>query len=264
MKKKILVIGTGGTIASTRGERICLDNPFKIIECVNVDDVSFECVSPFSILSENMSLDYWERLIDYLNSVDFEKYLGVIILHGSDTLAYTGAILGNIFYDTPIVLVAGNLPPEEPGSNACINFCNAVDFIRENPKGVFISYDAILPATRVENINSNDELLLSGVGADRLINPSFKKKNILVIHPYVGICYENYNLDGVDAVLHTMYHSATCPQAVLDFISRCEGAGVRFCFVTTKSKAEYESSNDFKNIIFNSTLENDYARLLLS
>lgn len=261
--KKILVVGTGGTIASKKDGSIKLDSPFKILEYAHYNDVEFDCVSPFCVLSENMNFDLWQRLIDYLKQVDFENYSGVIILHGSDTLAYTGALLGNIFYDKKIILVASDKPVEDENSNASANFCSAVDFIFDGTEGVFISFNKLYRAVRTVSANARDEFFAEGKQGDLPSNPSLHRKNILVIKPYVGINYNNYNLDGVDLVLHEMYHSATAPENVKEFISLCRDKGVAFSFVTTKPSADYESAKDFENIIFDSTLENAYAKALL-
>ena len=49
------------------------------------------------------------------------------------------------------------------------------------------------------------------------------------------------------------------------FAKKCEQKGVAFYFVTSKSSADYESASDIKDkIIYNSTLENAYAKNLLS
>lgn len=261
---KILVVGTGGTIASAKGESISLDNPFKILDYIECKNVAFDCVSPFSVLSENISLDLWQELIDYLNTVDFEKYDGVIILHGSDTLAYTGALIGNIFYNRTIVLVASDKPLEDATSNAIPNFENAVDFICDKVVGVYISYDKLFRAVRTVSAGDNDEFLAVGKQLEPVKNCVLNRKNILVIRPYVGIDYNNYKLDRVDAVLHTMYHSATAPEGVKAFIQKCKDKNIPFYFVTPKSSADYESSKEFENIIFNSTMENAFARLLLT
>ena len=261
--KKILVVGTGGTIASKKDGDIKLDSPFKVLAYAHYSDIEFDCASPFCVLSENMNFDLWQRLIDYLMQVDFKKYAGVIILHGSDTLAYTGAVLGNIFYDEKIILVASDKPVEDENSNASANFCNAVDFIIDGAEGVFISFNKLYRAVRTVSANARDEFFAEGKQGDLLSNPSLHRKNILVIKPYVGINYNNYNLDGVDLVLHEMYHSATAPENVKEFISECRKKGVEFSFVTTKSGADYESAKDFENIIFDSTLENAYAKALL-
>lgn len=262
--KKILVVGTGGTIACAQGDSIHLDKPFKILDYIENKNVSFECVSPFSVLSENINIDLWQKLIDYLNTVDFDSYAGIIILHGSDTLAYTGALLGNIFADKCIVLVAADKPVEDKTSNAIPNFENAVDFICDRVVGVYISYDRLYRAVRTVSAGENDEFFTVGRQSEMLEKPRLHKKNILVITPYVGIDYGNYNLEAVDAVLHTMYHSATAPEKALEFADTCKKLNIPFYFVTSKSEALYESASNYDNIIFNSTVENAFARLLLT
>ena len=111
---KILVIGLGGTIGSVAGESISLDdNCLKILDVTEHTNVQFDTVSPFKVLSENMTKALWQKLIDCLDEVDFSKYKGVIILHGSDTLAFTSAIIANAFADKNIVLVASDKPVEK-------------------------------------------------------------------------------------------------------------------------------------------------------
>lgn len=245
---KILVIGTGGTIGCVRDDHIHLDAPFKILDYMNFENVEFDCVSPFTILSENMDFSCWKSLIDYIGTVDFKAYKGVVVLHGSDTLSFTGALLANAFYDKPIVLVASDKPVEDKTANGFKNFEAAVNYILSGIDRVYISYDEIYRAEKNEPLK----------------NPTLAQKNILVISPYVGIDYSSYNLDYVQAVLHTMYHSATVPYHVKAFISKCDEKGIPFYFVTENSAADYESAKDFENIIFNSTLESAYARLLLT
>lgn len=245
---KILVIGTGGTIGCVRDDTIHLDAPFKILDYMKFEDVKFDCTSPFTILSENMDFVHWQNLIDYISTVDFNAYKGLIVLHGSDTLSFTGALLANVFYDKPIVLVASDKPVEDKTANGFKNFEMAVRYILSGIDRVYISYDRIYQA------ESNH----------LLDNPVFKQKNILIISPYVNIDYNHYNLDNIDAVLHTMYHSATAPYNVKAFIEKCDENGIPFYFVTENASANYESAKDFENIIFSSTLESAYARLLLS
>lgn len=261
---KILVVGTGGTIACVREDNIRLDNPFKILDYIEYKNIDFDCVSPFSVLSENISIDLWQRLIDYLDTVDFDQYSGVIILHGSDTLAYTGALLGNIFYDKSIVLVAADKPLADKTSNGIANFERAVEFICDRVEGVYISYDNLYRAVRTVSAGETDEFFSAGKKSEPIQNPVLNEKNILVIKPYVNINYDNYCLDKVDMVLHTMYHSATAPESVKAFMYRCKEKDIPFYFVTPKPSADYESTDGFENIIFNSTLENAFARALLT
>lgn len=246
--EKILIIGTGGTIACARDNTIHLDRPFKILDYMNFDNVEFDCLSPFTILSENMDFDCWQKLIDCIKAVDFNKYKGVIVLHGSDTLSFTGALIANAFYGKSIVITASDKPLEDKTANGFENFKKAVEYILKGIDGTYISYDYIYKIDNEPKIN----------------NPCFKRKNILVIEPYVNIDYGNYNIQGVDLVLHTMYHSATAPENVTAFAEKCRENGVPFYFVTENSSADYESAKDFKNIIFNSTIEKAYARALLT
>lgn len=245
--KKILIIGTGGTIACVKEKCIHLDTPFKILDYACREDVEFECISPFTILSENMDLKHIKMLIDFVGAVDFEQYEGVIILHGSDTLSFTASIIANSFYGKPIILTASNKPLEDSTANGVSNFNTAVDAILSGISNTYVSYDTL---TKVKAVSSG--------------KPAFEEKNILIISPYPSICYDNYKLDGVAAVVHTMYHSATAPQTVKAFTERCSRASVAFYFVTENSSADYESARDFENIVFNSTPEDVYARLLLN
>lgn len=245
--EKILVIGTGGTIACKKDESIHLDSPFKIIEKYEKSNVEFECASPFFVLSENMSLELWKKLLDFIGEIDFSKYKGVIILHGSDSLSFTSALVGNAFYNKPIVFVASDKPLEEVGANGFDNFNRAVEEILKGIDTVYVSYGNFTVAEK-NPVKDGFE---------------FSPKKILVIPAYVGADYDCYNLDGVDAVLHMMYHSATAPPQVKNFVEKCQNLSVPFYFVTDNSVAGYESAKDFHNIIFNTTIESEYAKLLL-
>ncbi len=101
---KILVIGTGGTIGSIKDEHIHLDTPFKILDYINIKDVEFDCVSPFTVLSENMSFALWQKLTDYIDSIDFNKYSGAIVLHGSDSCTLQVHCLPICFMTSPLCL----------------------------------------------------------------------------------------------------------------------------------------------------------------
>lgn len=262
MMKRIMVIGTGGTIACTAKNCIQLDAPFKVLDSVQFDDIAFECFSPFSILSENIGLHHWEILVQYLENFDFSDYLGVIILHGSDTLAYTAAIIGNLFYDKRIVLTASDKPIEDKSANGIANFRNAVLQL-EKSEGVFVSYDGIHNPLAITSADSRDKFVDIEKHRPPCGKAKLQNRNILVLPCLPNTNYGNYMLGGVDLVLHEMYHSATAPENVTAFIKSCKKRGIPFYFVTAKNSADYESAKDFENILFNSTLEDAYAKALL-
>ncbi len=150
----ILVVLTGGTIGSTCSDGVRGiegDSPYVLIrefrkKYQEYNDCEFEVINPYSILSENLTCELWSLLYSALNEADTAGYDGIIITHGSDTLAYTSAAIGMLMRHTgcPIVLTAADRPPDDPKSNALPNFRASVDFILNSAwnrlRGVFVSY----------------------------------------------------------------------------------------------------------------------------
>lgn len=116
--KKILVLFTGGTIGSITTDGIIdveREGKYAVVEAYKSaygDDVKFECRQVLNILSENMGFSGWEKMIHEINSIDTALYSGVILTHGSDTLAYTSALLGMYFrhFDIPLLLSQATSP----------------------------------------------------------------------------------------------------------------------------------------------------------
>jgi len=263
---KILVIGLGGTIGSVKEQAIALDkNNLKILDYCKNGRAEFVGVSPFSVLSEDMSLELWHRLTDFLKQVDFSIYEGAIILHGSDTLAFTGALVYNAFPNEKIALVASDKPLEDKTANGIKNFNAAVEGILDGKiLHPVISYNGIFKADSVCSIGAGECLVpvkseLAPVGSTNI-----NDKNILIISPYVGIDFKNYSLENTDCVLFSMYHSATFPSSVAEFCSALDSRGIEYYFVTHRSSAEYVTAEGIKNMIFGCTIENAYAKILLT
>jgi len=104
----------------------------------------FETVQPYQTLSENMNPAHWTALIACIRQAAPERYRGVIVTHGSDTLAFTSAALSYAFADVgvPIVLVAANYPLDDARSNGLRNFAAAVDLIEGSGlAGVFAVFE---------------------------------------------------------------------------------------------------------------------------
>ena len=249
--KKILVVALGGTIGSIWGNKITPDkNPLKVLDYYK-GNAEFECISPFVCLSENMR-ELWRRLIDCLNGIDCKKYEGIIILHGSDTLAYTSAIIANAFWDKNIVLVAADKPIECSDSNGIKNFEAAVKHLLSHKDGVYVSYNGIKKGDCITSADVNDEFKC----IKSTIPPAKKKKisdkNVLIIKPFVGINLKSINTDLLDGVIFEMYHSATVPKEIIEFSSKLN---CPYIFVTHKKSADYESAIGIKNIVFECTVE---------
>lgn len=281
--KKILVITTGGTIGSeTDGNIKNVSQNKAFIKTELIDKYrekygggnEFDVISPLNILSENMSMTDIAKLLGCVYGADDKKYKGIIITHGSDTLAYTSALAGFAFSRSliPIVLTAANHPVSHPDSNAADNFHSAVCVIDSGVlNGVFTVYqnsggeNCVYLATRITPADPfTDEFgcfgndIFAKVSGDELIfnittrNPDISqlktlpvkapvlrpKNNIVKITPYPGIDYSAILLKkGTKAVLHTLYHSSTAPvenSGLCEFITRCKAESVDFYILPVK------------------------------
>lgn len=102
---------------------------------------------PYQVLSEHMTLGHLEKLAGCLREEDLTQYDGVFVTHGSDTLAYTAAFLGELMQACPIpvFLLATQRPLEDPGNNGVENTLAATELLREaaetaacRPAGSFV------------------------------------------------------------------------------------------------------------------------------
>jgi L-asparaginase len=95
------------------------------------------------VLSENMTVARWRELIFHLRTLKLGGKDGLLVTHGTDTLAYTACLL-SLFFSAPalpVLLVSANRPLPDPVSNGRANFMAAITAIKEKiPPGVYIAY----------------------------------------------------------------------------------------------------------------------------
>lgn len=150
--KNILLVFTGGTIGSkTTGSEINVqeNTGYELLEQYvtsghKQEGVHFETIQPFNLLSENMVPHDWEILYDSIMQHDLSEYDGVIVTHGSDTLAYSAAAVSYMFHHTniPILLTASNFPLDHPKTEGVRNFAACVSMIMNDPlPGVFVVFE---------------------------------------------------------------------------------------------------------------------------
>jgi glutamyl-tRNA(Gln) amidotransferase subunit D len=111
-KKTILILHTGGTIASkidyeTGGVKAAI-TPEEIITLVpdlkNIANIKTEIV--FQMASDDIGPDHWKILAKKI-SEEFQRADGFIITHGTDTMHYTSAALSFMLkgIPKPVILV---------------------------------------------------------------------------------------------------------------------------------------------------------------
>ena len=135
--QRVMVLYTGGTIgmqASANGlapasgfEARMAGQLAELPELV-VPQWRFREMSPL-IDSANMTPAYWLRLREaVIEAVDVQGCDAVLVLHGTDTLAYSAAALGFqlLGLDAPVVFTGSMLPAGVPDSDAWENVNGAL------------------------------------------------------------------------------------------------------------------------------------------
>ena len=280
---KILLFTTGGTIASVIDDGVIDVRPQGKLLVLNkytqIDkETQFEVLSPINILSENVELSDYKTIVEAFKSIDFELYDGVIVTHGSDTLAYTSALLGLLFSNVqkPICVVAADKSLQDEKSNGMDNFIAGVNFIKQGINGVYVPYrnaDGVVYIHRATDLFESDTLsddfysldgafavYINGVIALRedkntkthrvsvdKADLSFTKK-IMQIMPYPDLDYSRIDVKGLDAVLHRTYHAGSVcavsnsDKCITTLIDKCKKEGVPLYICGLKSgKANYYS-----------------------
>ncbi|MDD5460363.1 MAG: asparaginase domain-containing protein [Methylococcales bacterium] len=149
--KNILLVFTGGTIGSAASEGTINTTGTARFELIrqfrqhhkNDHYIEFNTIQPLQILSENLAPRAWQILIAAIEAERPDQFDGIIITHGTDTLAYTAAALSYYFHTTkvPILLVGSDYPLDDPKANGLENFTCAVEFIvQKKQAGVFVPY----------------------------------------------------------------------------------------------------------------------------
>lgn len=148
MSKNILVIFTGGTICTTIKNKQMSTDPaaayalidfFKSSNSIYRNCVTFHNGEMFNILSENMTIKKWNEIIAYFQTQlpSLCKYDGIIVAHGTDTLAYSCALFSLLLkgLSIPVFFVSSNNSimlengARNPSANGVENFRAAVECI---------------------------------------------------------------------------------------------------------------------------------------
>lgn len=144
---KIVLIGTGGTIASYVDYRTGAVHPaLSTSDMVNAvpelrELANIDARVLFSIFSENMDPAHWQQLADAVAEEINNGADAVIIPHGTDTMGYTAAALSFMLGDVPkpVILVGAQRSSDRPSSDASSNLMACVRFaIRGDRSGVFV------------------------------------------------------------------------------------------------------------------------------
>lgn len=158
--KRILIIGTGGTIASQK-HRMGLRPELEIHDLIRLsaiprDKCYLEGITVMKIDSTNMTPNRWVTIAKSIQQ-HYDNFDGFVITHGTDTMAYTGAALTYIFHNLnkPVIITGSQYPITEEYTDAVQNLTDSVYFAMEDIKGVFICFDGdLIAGTRATKVRT--------------------------------------------------------------------------------------------------------------
>lgn len=246
---RILVTASGGTVSSSVSDglvRLEKESPIVSYISGHYPGVDFELISPANYSSENARPeDYRDVLKAVSEEASKSRPDGIIILHGTDTMAYFAQLavraLGHM--KIPFVITGSKIPPDSEGTDAFGNIDYAVEQVTSGKSGVvFTTHEgvtAIVPADKVISPDIYGDYGIWPDSADTDFSSDRYKKaaeaffaaenlhriQVIPAAPTPGILEE-----GFDTVLITCHHSGTADVKLVPKVRKWTSKGIR-CFM---------------------------------
>ena len=157
MKRRILLIATGGTIASLNSEHgltpgISADRILDYIPELK-DRYLIDTYSLCNIDSSNMTPAHWGQMVDLIRE-KYWNYDGFVICHGTDTMAYTSAALSYMIQNSnkPIVITGSQKSIASDSTDAKLNLSDSICYAAdEHSHGVVLVFGGnVIAGTRAK------------------------------------------------------------------------------------------------------------------
>ena len=158
---RILILTTGGTIASVQ-------SPDGLVPGITGEqllaylpqigpDIDIEIRSLFHIDSTDMQPEHWVGMAEAIRD-HYDSYDGFVICHGTDTMAYTAAVLSYLIRDSekPIVLTGAQRPIGFEITDAKSNLQDSILYAADpRSRGVQIVFAGkVIAGTRARKVRS--------------------------------------------------------------------------------------------------------------
>ena len=169
-KKKILLLATGGTIASRKSDHGLKPQirPEELLRYLPQVEAICEvnAVQILNLDSSNMEPKHWKKMVQAIAD-HYEDYDGFVIAHGTDTMAYTAAALSYMVQNSkkPIVITGAQKPIDleitDAKANLLDSFLYASDALSQ---GVQIVFDGkVIAGTRAKKVRSKSYNAFSSI-----------------------------------------------------------------------------------------------------
>jgi L-asparaginase len=155
--KKLLILATGGTIASVK-------TPHGLIPALTSeellsflpeigDDFELTTKAICNLDSTNITPDHWLMMASAIRE-EYSNYDGFVITHGTDTLAYTAAALSYLIQDSPkpIIITGAQKPIGSEITDAKANLRDTILYAADPDScGVCVVFDGkVIQGTRAK------------------------------------------------------------------------------------------------------------------
>lgn len=276
----ILLIYTGGTIGMVENSETGVLETFNFNHLrshipelqklkFQVDSIVFDPV----IDSSDVSPQHWQKLVSIIED-HYHSHDGFVILHGTDTMAYTASALSFMIENLqkPIVLTGSQLPIGKLRTDAKENLITAMEIAADKdsignplvPEVCIFFQNYLYRGNRATKINADNfsafntfnytSLAKSGIQIkyerNSILSPNYAKKvsfnynmnsNIVILKMFPGIRQEvveaTLNIKGLKAVILETYGSGNAPQ--IDwFIQTIQDAVKRGIFIVNVTQCE--------------------------
>lgn len=161
-KKRILILATGGTIASkpTAAGMAPQYNIAQVLQPVSLLHEYYDITTEdlLQLDSSNIQVAEWQKIAAAIDAAK-DKYDGIVVTHGTDTMAYTAAVLSYMLLGIkiPVVLTGSQFPVDVPLTDAHDNLRTAVAMAASKVPGVFLAFNRrIILGTRAVKVRTLD------------------------------------------------------------------------------------------------------------
>ena len=141
--KNICLISTGGTIACVPTENGLKPEltANQLLELIGYHQGNISAQDLFSMDSSNIQPEEWITIANAIHEAA-SHCDGIVLTHGTDTMAYTASMLGFMLagIDIPVVLTGAQYPAVYPDSDGRRNLENAIIASNSLPGGVYICF----------------------------------------------------------------------------------------------------------------------------
>lgn len=172
MKKKILLLTTGGTIASVPGGQGLEPHRSQVMERELEQLRTYYDIAVRDVMcldSSNIRPQEWQLIAGSIFD-NREGYDGIVVSHGTDTMAYTASAVTFMLpdIDLPVVFTGSQLPLADMLSDGPDNLRTAFAMAASGYPGVFLAFDRkVMLGCRAVKVRA------SGFSAFESVNASY-------------------------------------------------------------------------------------------